>query len=176
MFSLWTAFTRYACLAAGCCTGKVIEEKNNLPVFYTKYSDPDQLINKKNGTEEIYTHPLTLIEIIIQSIILLMILQFPKYTTQIFSIFSIVLILFSQKYRYNNSRVHSGLAIIALILFSMVCFNNNFNWDILNNMKGVQLDDSLLLIVLSILLMYITSNDVTITSIIEKVKKNKSIY
>ena len=105
-----------------------------------------------------------------------MILQFPKYTTQIFSIFSIVLILFSQKYRYNNSRVHSGLAIIALILFSMVCFNNNFNWDILNNMKGVQLDDSLLLIVLSILLMYITSNDVTITSIIEKVKKNKSIY
>ena len=85
-FALWTAFTRYACLAAGCCTGDVIKDTQNPPSFYTIYSDPEQLINKKNNTQKTMTYPITLIEIILQSIIVLMILQQPKYTIQIFSI------------------------------------------------------------------------------------------
>tara|TARA_Y100001970_G_scaffold242839_1_gene307601 strand:- start:299 stop:880 length:582 start_codon:yes stop_codon:yes gene_type:complete len=165
-FALFGALSRFCCLSAGCCVGKVLEESDE-ESFHIKYTDPEQLVNIRRNKKETKTHPLTLYEIMLQNILVLLILLFPKYTVQIFSIMSIIIILLSSKYRDTGPRQHSDKAILMMTIFSLVCFGKGVkNWEILKLNKITNMNYTGL-IVLSVMFLLITSYDIDFSNFIK---------
>lgn len=161
-FSLFTALSRFACLSAGCCNGKILDD-NHKENFYIEYKDSEQRVNIKRNTTHTKTFPITLYEIIIQHVLVLLLLLYPKYSTQIFSVMSIILIIFSATYRENRERLHSDKSIFALALFSVICYSKGIkDWKILSTNK-LSTRHIFMIVIIPIILLLFTSNNIDLS-------------
>ena len=98
-----TAIGRLGCYFAGCCYGKI---KNNK--HFVEYTDPKQNINEFNNVYKCNASTSILLEISLQFLIAGLCLQYPEYANQIYGLGSIVLIIgtkyWRQEKRFDDNR------------------------------------------------------------------------
>ena len=163
-FSIGIAIGRIGCFFAGCCTGKLTNKHNKLSIKY----DKNYVINKNAKKNHVHVHPTIILEILFQFFIVYVMIK-SKYPIIYFSILNIILIYLTKYWRYPSTRIKdkyithiTSISLFLLILISYFKYNKlKYN----TKSKNIKYNVTYIKIILSIIFIIITSNDININNI-----------
>ena len=167
-FSIAAAIGRVGCYFAGCCSGHEVHDPDN--ELHIKYSG-DSVINQKLNKEEVYVKPTIILEIVLQTLIVMVLFK-SKQPLILFGILNALLIFMTNKWRYGGRASEDSLykfSILSLLLFSLISYfkcMGNYKEDIKIKVTKVRL-------IIGIILGFILSNDINLKDIkLDQHKKN----
>ncbi len=155
--AIGSAIGRLGCISAGCCNGPIVPKG---AAFSMKYSDPEQLINKKLETKECYAKPTVILEAIIQFIIAGLCINYPQHASLIFSLSSVFLVKLTDTWR-EDDRNKAYLAYPSLIFIALYCLSKGPIKPIVCNKRPNYLVNA----TIGLIIMWIYSNDVNLNSL-----------
>lgn len=174
------AIGRLGCRSAGCCYGNICHKNDPIAI---EYSDPEQIINKQNGTNNCWARGTVIMEAGFQFLIAGLCFQYPKYSGIIFSFLNFVLIKFTKKYRSKgnkssnnqnerNNYNHAYIGLFLTFCYHIFCLIANNRDLIICNITSKNVINYA---IISVIIMFIFSNDINFDKIISYSRKeNKS--
>jgi prolipoprotein diacylglyceryltransferase len=114
-FSIASAIGRFACLFAGCCSGKIDPHKSPFSIFYSKGSVIADHLN-----HSVYVYPTILFEIFFEFLIAFFVL-FSKYGLILYGVLNFFLLILTSWWRYTP-RMNNKLFVplFSLVLFTII--------------------------------------------------------
>ena len=114
-FSIASAIGRFACLFAGCCSGKIDPHKSPFSIYYSKGSVIADHLN-----HSVYVYPTILFEIFFEFLIAFIVL-FSKYGLVLYGILNFFLLILTSWWRYTPRMDNKLLVpLFSLAMFTLI--------------------------------------------------------